>query len=317
MREVIWLAKPKESVRRVYYQSYHPGNLPPFQSSLALAQILESPPGQMPVILAYKMNGQSIPASHGGPVRVIVPGTYGSKSIKWVQRVVLTNDYKANDSDADLNNDTESPMKTQARFVNAPKEIPAEKPAALTGRALVGISGLSKVQYCVHSQKDPWPADDPYWTKADWQDAAILPPPVGLGRRAAGREAARRHEPDGSGQGHAPPMAAALHDCPLGGLAPRPRCRQLRPVLPHHRRQRHRPAHAPPPAAEDRRERHPPRHPARQSVNSICWLPASRSDFDAQVLDGLVPAAPETVIDHVQVAERRQEEGVVHADAVR
>jgi hypothetical protein len=114
-------------------------------------------------------------------VRVVVPGSYGSKSIKWVQRVVLTNDHKANDSDADLNNDTESPMKTQARFVNAPKEIPARRPAALTGRAQVGMSGLSKVQYCVNSHQDPWPADDPYWTRADWKDAAILPPPADWG----------------------------------------------------------------------------------------------------------------------------------------
>ena len=181
LREVIYLTRPKASIRRVYYQSYHQENLPPFQSSLSLSQILETPPGQMPVILAYRMNGQIIPASHGGPVRMIVAGAYGNKSIKWVQRVVLTNDYKANDSDAELNNDTESPIKTKARFVNAPKEIPPEKPAAITGMAQVGISGLDKVQYCVHSQKEPWPADDPYWAKADWRDAAILPPPADWG----------------------------------------------------------------------------------------------------------------------------------------
>ena len=85
------------------------------------------------------------------------------------------------DSDAELNNDRESPTKTRARFVNAPKGIPPGKPAALTGMAQVGISGLNKVQYCVYSQKDPWPADDPYWTKADWKDAAILPPPADWG----------------------------------------------------------------------------------------------------------------------------------------
>ena len=180
-REVIWLTGPKASIRRVYYQSHHAENLPPFQASLALGQILECPPGQMPVILAYKMNGQIIPASHGGPVRMIVPGAHGNKSIKWLRRVVLTNDYKANDSDAELNNDTESPMKTRARFVNAPKEIPPEKPSAVTGMAQIGISGLDKVQYCVHSQKEPWPADDPNWAKGDWKDAAILPPPADWG----------------------------------------------------------------------------------------------------------------------------------------
>jgi len=181
LREVIWLTRPKENVRRVYYQSHHGENLPPFQSSLALSQVLEEPPGQMPVILAYNMNGQVIPASHGGPVRMIVPGSYGSKSIKWVKRVVLTNDYKLNDSDAELNNDPENQLKTRARFINAPKEVPAGKPFALTGMAQVGVSGLKKVQYCVHSQKQARPAEDPYWAKADWKDAEILPPPTDWG----------------------------------------------------------------------------------------------------------------------------------------
>ena len=183
LRDVIWLTRPKANIRRVYYQSYHPENLPPFQSSMALSHILETPPGQMPAILAYKMNGQIMPAARGGPVRVVAPGTYGSKSIKWVQRVVLTNDYKANDSDAEesFNNDTESPMKTRARFIHAPKVIPPERPCALTGMAQIGISGLRKVQYCVHSQEEPWPADDPNWSKGDWKEAAILPPPTGWG----------------------------------------------------------------------------------------------------------------------------------------
>jgi DMSO/TMAO reductase YedYZ molybdopterin-dependent catalytic subunit len=181
LREVIRMTRPKDNVRRVYYQSYHAENLPPFQSSLPMSQILENPPGDMPVVLAYKMNDQLIPATHGGPVRMIVPGAYGSKCIKWVQRVVLTNDPKMNDSDADLNNDPENALKTRARFINEPKELPAGKPAAITGMAQIGISGLSKVQYCIHPQKDPWPPDDPYHSQADWKDVAILPPPENWG----------------------------------------------------------------------------------------------------------------------------------------
>jgi DMSO/TMAO reductase YedYZ molybdopterin-dependent catalytic subunit len=177
LREVIWLTRPTSNVRRVYYQSYHPDHLPAFQSSLPLGAIMENPPGQMPVILAYKMNGQVIPASCGGPVRMIVPGAYGSKCIKWVQRVVLTNEFKANDSDADLNNDPENLLKTRARFINAPKETPADKAFALTGMAQAGVSGLVKVQYCVLSKREPWPADDPYLLRADWKDCTVLGPP--------------------------------------------------------------------------------------------------------------------------------------------
>jgi DMSO/TMAO reductase YedYZ molybdopterin-dependent catalytic subunit len=182
LREIIWLAKPKANIRRVYYQSYHPEEVAPFQASLPLGQVLETPPGQLPVVLGFKMNGQLIPASRGGPTRMIVAGAYGDKAIKWVNRIVLTNDFKANDSDAaNFNADVETAMKTKARFVSAPKEIPAGKPAALTGFALVGISGIERVQYCVHSQKEPWPADDPYWTKADWKNASILPAPTDWG----------------------------------------------------------------------------------------------------------------------------------------
>ena len=182
LREIIWLAKPKANIRRVYYQSYHKEGVAPFQASLPLGQVLETPPGQIPVVLAYKMNGELIPAARGGPARAVVAGAYGDKSIKWVQRIVLTNDFRANDSDAaDFNADVETAMKTKARFINVPKEVMAGQPAALTGFALVGISGLDKVQYCVHSQSDPWPADDPYRTRADWKDAAILPAPADWG----------------------------------------------------------------------------------------------------------------------------------------
>lgn len=182
LREIIWLAQPKANIRRVYYQSYHPEGVAPFQASLPLGQVLETPPGQTPVVLAYKMNGELIPAARGGPTRVVVPGAYGDKAIKWVQHVVLTNDFRANDTDAaDFNADVEAAMKTKARFIHAPKEVQAGRPVPLTGLALVGISGLDKVQYCVRSQDTPQPADDPYWTTADWKDAAILPSPTDWG----------------------------------------------------------------------------------------------------------------------------------------
>ncbi len=182
LREIVWLAGPKENVRRVSYESYHNEN-PTFKSSLSMGQVLETPPGVMPAVLAYKMNGQIIPASHGGPVRMIVPGAYGSKSIKWLRRIVLTGEFKAAETDAEppFNNDPENALKTRARFIHAPKEVFSGKPVAITGMAQIGISGLDRVQYCVRSQKDGWPADDPYRSRADWKDASILPPPADWG----------------------------------------------------------------------------------------------------------------------------------------
>lgn len=42
------------------------------------------------VLLAYKMNGEELPAEHGFPVRAIVPGWYAVASIKWLRRIIVT-----------------------------------------------------------------------------------------------------------------------------------------------------------------------------------------------------------------------------------
>jgi DMSO/TMAO reductase YedYZ molybdopterin-dependent catalytic subunit len=38
-------------------------------------------------LIAYAMNGEKLPASHGHPLRAVIPGWYGMASIKWLQRV--------------------------------------------------------------------------------------------------------------------------------------------------------------------------------------------------------------------------------------
>ncbi|MCZ7437076.1 sulfite oxidase [Micromonospora sp. WMMC241] len=42
------------------------------------------------VLLAYEMNGEPLPADHGFPVRVVVPGWIGISSIKWVGPVEVS-----------------------------------------------------------------------------------------------------------------------------------------------------------------------------------------------------------------------------------
>ena len=178
MREVVWLAKPTSNVRRVFYYGYH--NDDPeqrFQSSLPIGRVLEDPPGEHPVILCYKLNNQWLTPKRGAPVRVVVPEEYGNRSVKWLQRIMLTNSFQANDTYAKWNNDTVSHIKTCARFIHTPKKIKARQPAPITGVAQVGMSGLSKVQYWLCPKDEPLAKDDPYFDKAQWKDADILPPP--------------------------------------------------------------------------------------------------------------------------------------------
>lgn len=44
-------------------------------------------------LLVYQINGEPLPRIHGYPVRVIVPGLYGEKNVKWITRIdVITED---------------------------------------------------------------------------------------------------------------------------------------------------------------------------------------------------------------------------------
>jgi DMSO/TMAO reductase YedYZ molybdopterin-dependent catalytic subunit len=181
LREVIWLAKPENNVRRLYYRGYHnddPKQI--FQSSLPIGRVLEDPPGEQPVILCYKMNGQPLTGERGGPVRMIVPNAYGFKSVKWIREIFLTNNHHNNDTYAKANNDVDSAMKSYARFIPWPKdgrEFKAGDPLAITGVAQSGMSGLTKVQTWLKPKDDPLPGDGPYFATAPWRDAEILPPP--------------------------------------------------------------------------------------------------------------------------------------------
>ncbi len=41
-------------------------------------------------LLAYEMNGEPLPDRHGYPLRVIVPGYFGEKHVKWLTRIEVT-----------------------------------------------------------------------------------------------------------------------------------------------------------------------------------------------------------------------------------
>ena len=63
-----------------------------FEHSLPLDDVLDN------AILALEMNGEPIPAIHGGPVRLIVPGYYGTMNIKWLSRLRFENQESNNDN---------------------------------------------------------------------------------------------------------------------------------------------------------------------------------------------------------------------------
>ncbi|MDP7275876.1 MAG: sulfite oxidase [Planctomycetaceae bacterium] len=57
-----------------------------FEHSLPLDEAMEHS------LLATRINGQPIPAVHGGPVRLMTPGYYGTMHVKWVSRLRFEDD---------------------------------------------------------------------------------------------------------------------------------------------------------------------------------------------------------------------------------
>ena len=41
------------------------------------------------VLIGYQLNGDALPAEHGFPARLVVPGFYGTNSVKWLRRITL------------------------------------------------------------------------------------------------------------------------------------------------------------------------------------------------------------------------------------
>lgn len=46
-------------------------------------------------MVAYGMNGVTLPAQHGYPARVVIPGIYGFKSVKWLTGITVTENARA------------------------------------------------------------------------------------------------------------------------------------------------------------------------------------------------------------------------------
>ena len=52
-----------------------------YEQSVPLEDVLDT------ALLATNMNGEPIPAIHGGPLRLVIPGYYGSMNVKWLNRL--------------------------------------------------------------------------------------------------------------------------------------------------------------------------------------------------------------------------------------
>jgi sulfite oxidase len=88
LREVLAAARPRPEARHAAFigldDTVRHGDRFNFGGSIPLDKALSGE-----VLLADTMNGQPLPPLHGAPLRVVVPGYIGARSVKWLSRITL------------------------------------------------------------------------------------------------------------------------------------------------------------------------------------------------------------------------------------
>ena len=97
-------------------------------------------------VLAYDMNNQPLTTAHGYPLRLIVPGIYGMKNVKWIRKIELhKDDYRGFWQKRGWDDD--APYKLMSR-------IDVARNGVVAGIAFGGDRGVSAVEVKIGDQ--PW-----------------------------------------------------------------------------------------------------------------------------------------------------------------
>lgn len=116
------------------------------------------------VMVVWEMNGAPLNATHGFPARVLVPGIYGMKHVKWLQSIDVVNaDFKGYWQEPSQGWSDPAPVLTMSRI-----DLPAgstlnTKKQTIQGVAFAGDRSISKVEVSTDGGKT-------------WNDAYVKPP---------------------------------------------------------------------------------------------------------------------------------------------
>lgn len=149
------------------------------------------------VILAYEMNGEPIPADHGFPLRAVVPGHVAARSVKWLNKITLSDteseahwqqhDYKGfspsktlETSDYSQSESIQEPPVQSAILYPSPGAVVKADGGLVTvkGYALAGGGrGINRVDVSVDGGRNwtdatlsrPQQARDRHWAWTQWE----------------------------------------------------------------------------------------------------------------------------------------------------
>lgn len=85
--ELLARAKPKRGARYVCFEGADKLPNGYYGTCTKLNSCMDRNKG---IMIAHKMNGRPLPPDHGKPVRIIIPGNIGGRSVKWLTKITLT-----------------------------------------------------------------------------------------------------------------------------------------------------------------------------------------------------------------------------------
>ncbi len=136
-----------------------------YSDSIPVAKALEAT-----TLLAYGMNGDSLPREHGFPCRVYVPNVYGEKSVKWLEEIQIVDfDYQGYWQERGWSDDA---VIYAISIIDTPHRESARSAAGTVpvgGVAFAGSRGIQSVR--IQIDGGPWAETtvEPYEPALVWQ----------------------------------------------------------------------------------------------------------------------------------------------------
>ncbi|EPS36319.1 hypothetical protein H072_10187 [Dactylellina haptotyla CBS 200.50] len=87
LKDVLALAKPMRKAKYVCMEGADKLPNGYYGTNAKLSWVNDPNKG---IMLAHKMNGEMLSPDHGKPIRVVIPGQIGGRSVKWLKKLILT-----------------------------------------------------------------------------------------------------------------------------------------------------------------------------------------------------------------------------------